>query len=271
MLYDREIDGIPPSGTMAPYRPSRPWPWALARAHLRLAFLLVGIVGGLLAINSLHTAYRSAARQPLCLNNLKQIALALHQYHEVYGSYPPRYIADSAGRPIHGWRVLLLPFLEREALYREYDFREPWDGPKNIKLLARMPYLFACPSDQRRREGRTNYVAIGGPGTMFPGASTVKNSEVTDGLANTLTVVETTTLDVPWTAPVDLDVRTMSMRINDPDRPGISSEHPGGASVALGDGNVTTLKDTQPAKQLRTYTTIRAGDWNPDDGRSQSL
>lgn len=271
MLYDRELDGNPPSGTMAPYRPPRSWFKILARVLVFLSLLLGGIFGGLLALDSLLTAYKSAARAAQCSNNLKQIALALHQYHEVYGSYPPRYVADAAGRPMHSWRVLLLPFLEQEALYREYDFREPWDGPKNIKLLARMPSLFACPSDQRRRDGRTNYVAIGGPETMFPGATSVKNSEVTDGLANTLTVVETTSLDVPWTAPVDLDVRTMSMRINDPDRPGMSSGHPGGAHVALGDGTVTTLKNAQPAKQLRTFTTIRAGDLNPAEDGSQSF
>ena len=69
-----------------------------------------------------------------CPNNLKQIAIALQSYHDEYGSLPPPYVAAADGQPMHSWRVLLLPFLECEPLYRQYRFDEPWDGPNNRKL-----------------------------------------------------------------------------------------------------------------------------------------
>ena len=57
------------------------------------------------------------ARRTECKNHLKQLALAMHNYHDKYGSFPPAYIADKNGRPMHSWRVLLLPFLEFGPLY----------------------------------------------------------------------------------------------------------------------------------------------------------
>ena len=103
-----------------------------------------------------------------CANNLKQIGLALHAYHERYGVLPPAYVADANGRPMHSWRVLLLPFLEQQSLYDWYDFREPWDGPHNIKLLNNTPSCYICPSRLSYPTTVTSYVAITGPGTMFP-------------------------------------------------------------------------------------------------------
>src|SRR5579864_1434043 len=57
-----------------------------------------------------------------CKNNLKYIGQALHNYHDTFGSFPPAYIADSNGRPMHSWRVLLLPFFDqaRATLYAKY-------------------------------------------------------------------------------------------------------------------------------------------------------
>src|SRR4029453_12945484 len=63
---------------------------------------------------------REAARRTQCKNNLKQIGLALHNYADVYGSFPPAYIADETDKPMHSWRVLILPFLDQDQLYKEY-------------------------------------------------------------------------------------------------------------------------------------------------------
>src|SRR6476661_8060061 len=89
---------------------------------------------------------REAARRSQCKNNLKQIGLALHNYHDVNGCFPPAYIADENGKPMHSWRVLILPYLDQAALHTEYNFSEPWDGPNNSRLLARRPAVYACPS-----------------------------------------------------------------------------------------------------------------------------
>src|SRR5262245_15742705 len=83
-----------------------------------------------------------AARRMQCSNHLKQIGLALQNYHDTFGSFPPAYIADSKGQPIHSWRVLILPFIEQRQLYDKYRFDEPWDGPNNSNLHGEIVEVF---------------------------------------------------------------------------------------------------------------------------------
>src|SRR5579872_1042254 len=92
------------------------------------AFGLIIVCGGILAGFTLPAiqAAREAARRAQCANNLKMIGLALAQYESQYGRFPPAYIADADGKPMHSWRVLILPYLDEESLYSEYDFSEPW-------------------------------------------------------------------------------------------------------------------------------------------------
>jgi Protein of unknown function (DUF1559) len=205
-------------------------------------------------------AAREAARRSQCTCNLCGIKLALHNYHETYGTLPPAYVADANGRPMHSWRVLILPFMEYQSLYAQYNFAEPWDGPNNIKLLNSMPQNLACPSRSSNPTNLTSYVVIAGPGTMFPGAGSVKFADVTDGLSDTLMVVEVANVDIPWTAPIDLDIRTMSMKVNDPKRPSISSPQPGGANVVFGDARTVFVYEGIPEESLRALITIAGGE-----------
>src|SRR5882757_2755439 len=108
-------------------------------------------------------AAREAARRAQCMNNLRQIGLALHNYHDQYNTFPPAYVADATGKPMHSWRVLLLPQLGEGQLYSEYDFSEPWDGPNNSRLLTRMPRVYACPSHSTPgHETNTAYAGVFG-------------------------------------------------------------------------------------------------------------
>jgi prepilin-type processing-associated H-X9-DG protein len=207
-----------------------------------------------------------AMNRAACANNLKQIGLALHEYHDVYGSFPPAYVVGPDGKPWHGWRVLILPFLEEQTLYDAYDFSEPWDGPHNRELLARMPRVFACPRHWRYDAPTptgTSYLAISGPGTVFPGAVATKVEQARDGLMRTVAVVEVDRVEVPWTAPRDLLATTIGRHVNDPDAPGPSSMHPGGANVVMGDGSVRFLKSSEPRDRLIALTTIDGDDDNP--------
>ena len=122
------------------------------RAFLQACLVaLVCFLIGVLLLPAVQSA-REAAFCVVCSNNLKQIAMALHMYNEQYGSFPPAYIADENGNPKHGWRVLILPFLDEQALYDKYDFDEPWNGPNNSKLADSMPpvYSFLRPYAIRR-------------------------------------------------------------------------------------------------------------------------
>ncbi len=60
-----------------------------------------------------------------CLNNVRQSGLAMQIYHSMHKHFAPAYVADETGKPLHSWRVLLLPMLEQQALYESYDFDEP--------------------------------------------------------------------------------------------------------------------------------------------------
>src|SRR5262249_35014844 len=134
--------------------------------------LLVGLFG--LLYLGLFTRWpiggaREAARRMQCSNNLKHIGLALPNYHDDYRSLPPAYIADAEGRPMHSWRVLILPYLEQKSLYDKYDFSEPWNGPNNSKLHDQIIQAFCCPSrpgKQPRTE--TSYVVVRGAKTAWP-------------------------------------------------------------------------------------------------------
>jgi len=74
---------------------------------------------------------REAALRAQCTNNEKQIALAIHNYisrHQT--TFPPAYRTGKAGKPLLSWRVLILPFLEEGAIYKEFHLDEPWESPE---------------------------------------------------------------------------------------------------------------------------------------------
>jgi prepilin-type N-terminal cleavage/methylation domain-containing protein len=85
------------------------------------------------------------ARRTQCVNNMKQIALALCQYEGAYGCLPPVYTTDSTGRPIHSWRALILPYLDQKALYDSIDFTKPWDDPANDNARGSTVPVCRCP------------------------------------------------------------------------------------------------------------------------------
>ena len=138
-----------------------------------------------------------------CLNNLKQIGIALHDYHDLYGSLPPACVTDENGEPMHSWRVLILPFMEHQPLYDKYDFDEPWNGPNNSKLLHPMPRVYACPANGGSTF--TSYVAVVGPATAWPGKTGSTFEELQDGMEQTALLIEHNHQDVPWMEPRDLE------------------------------------------------------------------
>ena len=75
--------------------------------------------------------------------------MAVAMYEEANGPLPP-FVPDENGKPMHSWRVVVLPYAEEVVLYEEYDFSKPWDSPENMAL--EMPNWFACPA--RIRAGR---------------------------------------------------------------------------------------------------------------------
>ncbi len=103
-------------------------------------------------------AARAAAQRSQSFNNLKQLALAMHNYYDAKKSFPPAASYNKNGKPLLSWRVHLLPYLEQEALYREFHLDEPWDSEHNRKLIEKMPQVFRSPLSAVKDPGRTTYL-----------------------------------------------------------------------------------------------------------------
>ncbi len=197
---------------------------------------------------------REAAPRNACMNNLHQIALALESYHRARGCYPPAYVADAQGKPLVSWRVLLLPYMEQGPLYEQWKQHrdEPWDGPHNKKLSQTALEFLHCPTDPGPVTD-TSYVAVVGPGTIWPGVTPVSKSQITDGVANTILLVEVKNSGINWMEPRDLAFTA-------PTGIGVSSNHPGCAVVVFADGHLSTLDVTISDAQLKALLTIAGGE-----------
>ncbi len=179
-------------------------PRALAQACLML--LVCSCLNCLVLLPAVSAA-REAARRVQCRNNLRNLSLALHNYHDIYGQFPPASVPDQDGKPMHSWRVLILPFIEEQLLYEQYAFDEPWDGPNNRRLLSQIPYMYRCPSDirtERHISEWTSYVAVVDGQAAWPGSTSAKFSDFTAGTAQTVLVLEDQSQEIPWMEPRDL-------------------------------------------------------------------
>jgi prepilin-type processing-associated H-X9-DG protein len=140
-----------------------------------------------------------------CMNNLKQISLAVLTYEAQYHCFPPAYIPDKDGKPMHSWRVLMLPYLQYKDLYQQYNFNEPWDGPNNRKLLVKGPRIFACPSDKNVGATTTSYVAVVGKNALWRAGKPRSLDELAlrEGTNNTVMLVEVANSGINWSEPRD--------------------------------------------------------------------
>ena len=235
----------------------RPRFWTRARLSF-WAVSLVLIVGVGFLLRPMESSREYAAHTE-CKFRLQSIGIALHNYHAAYGSFPPAHVTDESARPIHSWRVLLLPFLDEWKLYEDYRFDEAWDSPHNARIAERMPEVYRCPAgDERGARGTTNYVVLVGPGAVFDGHSGTALLDVVDDRAQTILVVETAARTVPWTEPRDLSPEELLRdlrRTQKPDR-----RHEGGMHVVLVDGSVRSLSPEISGETLRSLVSIAGGE-----------
>jgi hypothetical protein len=196
-------------------------------------------------------------------------------YHDIYGSFPPPFVADANGRPAHSWRVLILPqLLDRDdlPLLGQYQFDEPWNSSHNLdvgrKINALEDFPYRCPSedhqpDQKPQPDETSYLAVIGPHTIWRPEQPVALREIVDGTSNTLSVVEVAQSGIHWLEPRDLHVQQMSPRLNDWRGQGVRSSHenPGGRSAhaALCDGTVRMLDPELSSEALKQLLIIDDG------------
>jgi hypothetical protein len=187
-------------------------------------------------------AAREAARRNQSMNNLKQLIIALLNYHDTRKSFPPNAIYSADGKPLLSWRVAMLPFIEEQALYAQFHLDEPWDSEHNRALIARMPQAYENPN-LHTEKGKTNYLAIVGKDCIFDG--TAKGAgirQITDGTSKTIMLVEADAdKAVEWTKPDDLKYDE-----NNP-AAGLGHVRPGGWLAAYADGHIQFISnDTDP-------------------------
>ncbi len=197
-----------------------------------------------------------AAARTQSVNNFKQLTLAMHNYHDTYGRFPPAAIRDKNGKPLLSWRVLLLPYLDELALYKKFHLDEPWNSEHNKKLIARMPRVFDSTAAPRlSAAGKTTYLAPLGEQLMFPpGKEGLRIADVTDGTAKTIFLVDADDAHaVPWTKPDDLEID-----LNDP-AAGLATRF-GGYLTAFVDASVHLLPRTIDKSTLRALFTRNGGE-----------
>ena len=229
-----------------------------------MTLLILGLCLGLPMLDD----GRGPSPRSTCSNNLKQILLGLQNYHDTFGTFPPAYIPDAEGRPMHSWRVLILPFMEQGNLYALYRFDEPWNGPNNSKLAVHFPSFYRCPKDyDDAQRFETSYVAVLGEGTAWSDNQPLKPSDFADGCGSTLMVVEVHESGINWMEPRDLHVTQMPMAVNAVRGQGISSAHltagaerPSGANVGYADGSVRYFSTEMSPEALRAALTRAGGE-----------
>ena len=211
-------------------------------------------VGVALLLPAVQSA-RTSARRMASANNLKQIGLAMHTFHDVYKAFPAAFNSTADGKPLLSWRVHLLPMLEEQQLYDQFHFDEPWDSEHNKTLIAKMPKVYAAPGG-KAGEGKTNYLGVRGKDCTFvpPSADEkgkehpqgIRMSSILDGTSNTIMVVEASDESaVIWTNPGDLEPDE-----KDPLK-GLIGLRAGGFLALFCDGSVHFLPQKITAKTLR--------------------
>ncbi len=176
-----------------------------------------------------------AGRRSMCSNNMRQIGLALQNYHDDYGGFPPAYTVDANGKPLHSWRTLILPYLGEKALYNSIDLSRPWNDPVNAMACAFPMQVYQCPGAFRNEKGEnltTYFASVGTDAAIHPTRSR-KLSEVTD-LRPLLVLEVPINKAVPWMSPQDAD-ETLIKDINADSK----HAHPGIMTIVCTDGSVS--------------------------------
>jgi hypothetical protein len=149
-------------------------------------------------------AAREAARRIQSANNIKQIGLAMHSYHDTYRKLPAQAIYDDNGKPLLSWRVHILPFIGEAQLYERFKLDEPWDSPHNIELSKVVVEVYQNPN---LPGNKTTYLAPTGQGMFMEGDKQRSFRDIRDGLSNTIMLVEANPDQaVIWSKPDDLPV-----------------------------------------------------------------
>ncbi|MFT7630880.1 MAG: hypothetical protein ACI87E_001889, partial [Mariniblastus sp.] len=169
-----------------------------------LISLIVLIAIVLLLLPSIQVA-RESSRRIACMNNMRQLVLAIHNYESAYHSFPFAVEPDRPDHPQQTWRVRILPFADEPAMASLYASDEPWDGATNRTLASQRPSFYACYSSDLLPH-QTTYKLITGPGTAFSGDKRLTFEDIKEGSPCALIMIEDFSNPINWLEPKDLTV-----------------------------------------------------------------
>jgi len=193
-----------------------------------------------------------------CAMNLKTLSTVLQKYAEEKGTYPPVWTTDSEGKPLHNWRVLILPYLDEEDLYNAIKLEEPWDSEHNRQFHSKMPTIFRCPASRFANNTTTTYSFVVGPNTYPAGPATLKPGDVTDNHNTTIMLVERKN-PVCWMKPEEI-TEELALRGVNIDR-GIGSDHlAGGCNAVFFDTTIRFITSKAPLDALRKILSYKSGE-----------
>jgi hypothetical protein len=207
-----------------------------------LLLILMVVCSGLLTwlIGAIQAA-REAGRCQWCYNNLRQLELGLHNFDGATGGLPPAYLCDENGKAIHSWQSILKPYIGYYSWRKDYSMKEPWDGPNNRKLHSHPDRsTFRCPSVDIDNDSclTTDYVAVVGPDTMWPGRERVQLPPKGSGNQDTILLIEMPDSDYRSLEPRCPTVEEFLDRIKSPTGKGIRCIHPKGLAYVTVGGDV---------------------------------
>jgi hypothetical protein len=208
------------------------------------------------------TLAREKSAHVVSVTNLKQLALAMHVYHDAHQALPARASLSKEGKPLLSWRVAILPYIEQGKLYQEFHLDEPWDSEHNKKLIAKIPDVFKPATDQKVEPGKTCYLVPVGPGTIFEKTTGTHFADIKDGTSNTIMIVEAAPdRAVEWTRPDDWTF--------DPANPvqGLIGLRQNAFLTAFGDGSVLTLTLARLGSLANQRRYFQMADGEPIEGR----
>lgn len=208
-----------------------------------------------------YDSFSTARDRMMITNNLKQIGLAVHNYHDSTMHFPSN-IKGPNGQALLSWRVAILPYIEQGSLYSQFDLTQPWDSPRNKALLNQMPRIYAArPLEYVPGQTTTTpYRGFAGPGAIFEdipsGGKPIGIMNVTDGTSNTILIVEASE-QVPWTKPDDLPFAPSQPL------PKLGGFKPGGFYALFADGSIHYIPDSTPESNIKAMITREGGEAVP--------
>ncbi|MEZ6088390.1 MAG: DUF1559 domain-containing protein [Pirellulaceae bacterium] len=246
--------------------------FSLIIALLAGGFFGLLICGGILAALLLPAvqAAREAARRVQSGNNLKQIALAMHNYHDTYARFPAAQLRNDDGSPRMSWRTSILPFVDHLDEFETYDHLEPWDSPVNSWTLSWPMEIYHASASLEPPTNTSYFMVVSDDPEQLPlagdGTLGTQLRDIKDGTANTIMVVEVEGLNVPWAEPRDITVDELIARFEN-ERVGNIA---GGFNAALADGSVRFIPYPLDTEQLRLLLLRNDGnaiDWDQFERR----